>query len=293
MRILFNVAILSPSNACLIGDGHMKKVCGRLSSCLLLVLLGMGCNGAKSEDKRASKDLAPIQIVISKEQANSQEMEEQARGEDVKGAEGGECSNDSDCIAIPSPIDACLPCFDQSGQEAVSKATVKSVMAQVKEKCQPFVKEVQEGKRKAAKSSHESCTQNKGPKCVEGQCTIATLTDAEVKARMPAQPQGQGQAPQGQPQGSMEQMGTMPQAGFGGNYPIEARNGTSRFDAGNFSGNQIPANFGAGSTGSPAGFRFGGSQGQPQLPGVPEGYGRPTTFPAYNEAQSFPGFGNR
>lgn len=264
----------------------MKKVCGRLSSCLLLVLLGMGCNGVTTEDKKTSKDLAPIQIVISKEQANNQEMEEQARGEDVK---GGECTNDSECIAIPSPIDACLPCFDQSGQEAVSKATVKSIMAQVKEKCMPFVKEVQEGKKKGGKSSHESCTENKGPKCVEGRCTIAKLSAEEVKARMPAQPQ-QGQA---QPQGPMEQMGTMPQAGFGGNFPIEARNGASRFDTGSFSGNQIPANFGPESTGSPAGFRFGGSQSQPQLPVAPEGYGRPATFPAYSEAQSFPGFGNR
>lgn len=268
----------------------MKKVCGGLAGCLFLLVMSMGCSGTKKELSSTAKkgETTPIQIVVDKKGYESTSRAPVAHDESYDTT----CQQDSDCVVVPVPESACIPCTGTAGQAPANRTSAREAMANEKETCLPILQELQKSKKAPTKSKHETCSHN-GAKCVEGQCQLATLSEEEVKKLMPNMPRGQQGAPQRAPQSApseMEQMGT--RAPMGGQFPIEPKNGSARFDESTFAGTSFPSRYGQDlSTNTQPAFRFGGQASQLEGPRAPQGYGRPNTLPAYQE--QFGRFGNR
>lgn len=328
----------------------MKKSCGRLTGCLFLVLLSLGCTGAKKEDTRAqaSKEtVTPIKVVI-KEAVDSQEgYQEGAGGADSETV----CQSDHDCAFIPQPPEACVPCLFGSTGKAVNKATSGPIMKPLVERgdCKAnFEKASKLQNPQEGRTKDPSC-EYWGAKCIEGQCKAAmTLEEWQTKmkakaqqhgaqggqmggapaapsapnhaklgadgaGRMPMQPSFgsndsaaqtlpgyPGAAPLGNVSAWGAKDGFQTSPGYpgaapslGGNYPIQPRNGASRFDTSNFSSREFAGQWGQGLGTQDQSFRFGGTAGQYE-DRRPQGYGSASALPAaYNDMKSFPGFGGR
>ena len=96
-----------------------------------------------------------------------------------------ECSEDTDCVLIPTQASSCFPCqADKNNFKAVNLATAHSVMGP-KEKCRPKSEAEFKAMREAAfPSGPPECANNvNDAKCNAGKCAPAELNPAELKAK--------------------------------------------------------------------------------------------------------------
>lgn len=198
----------------------MKKtmVSGLAASLISLVIVG--CWSPSNSDPYASMAASKGARIEAGQDGRPSELirGEQKVESEVLGTEQLSCTNDKDCVVIPTddndpstPLH-CLPCLEKAGQRAVNITFARSYMAEHKGRCLPFIKQLQEGNQQPQRSQHPDCNYN-GAKCINGTCQLANLSEEELKQRMP---QGQGGPQAGQQERPLAPQSSAPMGGFGG-----------------------------------------------------------------------------
>lgn len=235
----------------------MKKTFGGSLVALLVLMILPGCSESaeRNEPVRAPKLAPKITVVTEPADRNIERAKPDLTATNEAPNEGS-CKVDSDCTVVPTDIQSCAPCHGQNGQRAISIGAARELMAAVKSTCMPVIDKLKKGEIQFQKSSHESCQFN-AANCVQGMCTLVTLTEQELKARHPEaggarqQSPGAGMAPQGNslqpgfdPRAAQDprNMGRL-QNGFGSENIFDPRRHNNGFDPTSLRGPQIGSGY--------------------------------------------------